>query len=61
MNDTIPDSKRAIICRCGSVSFALRGDGFCECHRCGKVGSFQWEKYTNLIETKSKQGGMSWK
>ncbi len=58
MTDLIPDSEKAIVCKCGSVSFALRGDGFCECHKCGKVGSYQWEQYAN--ETESKQGA-AWK
>ena len=49
IKDLIPDSERAIVCRCGSVSFALRGDGFCECHRCGRVGRFQWERYEGVI------------
>ena len=45
LKGAIPDKDKAIVCSCGSVAFALRGDGFCECHKCGKVGRYQWEDY----------------
>jgi hypothetical protein len=45
MTDLTPDSERAIVCKCGSVSFALRGDGLCECVSCGKTGLYQWERF----------------
>ncbi len=47
MSELIPDDQRAIICTCGSVSFALRGDGLCECVYCGKTGLYMWERYGN--------------
>ena len=52
MPDLIPDQKKAVVCSCGGVSYALRGDGFCECHGCGKVGHMAWDWYGKAAEAK---------
>lgn len=50
MADLIKDQDKAMICTCGSTSYALRGDGFCECQNCHKIGNLFWDRYDGEVK-----------